>query len=538
MELSTDVVIVGAGIAGSLVAEKLAAAGYRVVVLEAGPRVHRSELLSKLQVPMKKGPTAPYPFSAHAPSPNPGSPDDYYVQSGPDLFKSTYLRVVGGTTWHWQGTVPRFLPEDLRLHTTHGVGIDWPFDYETLEPFYLRAEKELGVAGDSENHHGSSRSGPYPMPAVRISYLDECIGKAVKPLGLDVASLPQARTTKVYDGRPACCGNATCIPVCPIQSKYDATVHLSRAEKNGVRVMENCVVNRLEVGPDARVSAVSFKRPDRSVGTVRGKYFFIAAHAIETAKLLLISRSESRPMGIANSSGLVGRNLMDHPIWLAWALTKEPMYPFRAPLVTSGIENFRRGTFRPKSAAFRIDINNDGWSWPVGGPESVAKELIERGLRGSELADAISQRTSRQFNLVAYTEQLPDPQNRIEPAWDRLDPLGIPRPKITYRLDDYSHRGLAAAKESVQKIFRAVGCSEEYHAPEFRGAAHIAGTFRMGTEPNSSVVTPELKTHDHSNLYLLGSGVFPTIGTANPTLTIAALTLRAVEHFLKSESKK
>ena len=117
---------------------------------------------------------------------------------------------------------------------------------------------------------------------------------------------------------------------------------------------------------------------------------------------------------------------MDHPVWLAWALTKEPVYPFRSPLVTSGIENFRRGSFRSRSAAFRIDIGNDGLrTWPVGGPPAIAEELIQRGLRGEALVKGIRERASRQFNLLALTEQLPDPQNRIEPAWEYCDSLGI-----------------------------------------------------------------------------------------------------------------
>ena len=108
-------------------------------------------------------------------------------------FKSSYLRLVGGSTWHWEGTVPRFLPEDFRLRTTYGIGVDWPLDYETLEPFYMKAEKELGVAGDSQINAGAIRSGPYPMPAIRPSYLDERVSGAVKPLGLTVTSLPQAQ---------------------------------------------------------------------------------------------------------------------------------------------------------------------------------------------------------------------------------------------------------------------------------------------------------------------------------------------------------
>jgi choline dehydrogenase-like flavoprotein len=514
-------------------AARLSQSGLRTLIVEAGPRIERDEVLRRFQVPMAPSPTSPYPFSPHAPCPDPGSKTDYYVQMGPDLFKSGYLRVAGGTTWHWQGTVPRFLPEDFTMRQTYGVGVDWPIRYEDLEPFYVEAEREIGVSGDSALDSGSPRSAPYPMPGVRPTYLDSRLGAAVSPLGMKVSLLPQARTTQAYRGRVPCCGNATCIPICPIQAKYDATVHLAQAEKNGARLLPNSVVYRLELGPDGRITALRFKRPDRSEGRVTGKFFFLAAHAIETAKLLLISKPPTAPAGIANSSGLVGRHLMDHPIWLGWALAKEPVFPFRAPLVTSGIETYRTGTHRKRHSGFRIDINNDGWSWPVGGPESTAAELIRQGVRGRQLAHAIEDRTSRQFNLVALSEQLPDPENRVEPALDLPDALGIPRPRLHYRLDEYSRSGLQFARETMSRIFHALGCTEEFHTPEFRGGAHIAGTFRMGTDPKTSVVDPALRSHDHPNLYLLGSGVFPTIGTANPTLTLTALTLRAASQFLK-----
>ena len=162
----------------------------------------------------------------------------------------------------------------------------------------------------------------------------------------EVRATPQARNSVDRDGRRACCGNASCIPVCPSGAKYDATVHLSLAEKHGAVLHAETTATRVEVGAEGRVTAIRFKRWDGSEGVASGKIFVLAAHAIETPRLLLHSRGEAMPNGVANSSDQVGRNLMDHPTQLSWALAAEPVWPYRGPLSTSSIENFRDGSFR------------------------------------------------------------------------------------------------------------------------------------------------------------------------------------------------
>jgi choline dehydrogenase-like flavoprotein len=243
---------------------------------------------------------------------------------GPNKFKSTYLKVVGGTTWHWLGTCLRFVPNDFRLRTAHGRGIDWPISYDELEPFYGEAEHEIGVAGDSGEPLGSPRSAGYPMPAIPQTFLDKAYARALTGTEYELRATPQARNSVSGNGRPACCGNASCIPICPIGAKYDATVHVAVAEKNGALLHAQTTATRIDVGAEGRVTAIRFKRWDGSEGVARGKVFVLAAHAIETPRLMLHSSSEALPNGVANRSGQVGRNLMDHPTQLSWALSREP----------------------------------------------------------------------------------------------------------------------------------------------------------------------------------------------------------------------
>lgn len=525
--LSAHVIVVGAGVAGMLAAYRLAQAGVHVIVLEAGPPVIRSDAVANYRNAVAKTPESPYPDTAYAPRPTVLDLEGYYVQEGPDLFKSTYERRVGGTTWHWLGTSLRHLPNDFRMRSLYNVAEDWPISYDELEPWYLEAEQELGVAGDSSQDLGSPRSGSYPMKALPLTFLDKQVTLAAHQLGLDVHVTPQARNSETFDGRPPCCGNASCVPICPIAAKYDAAVHVRKAQALGVQVIDQAVVHQIEVDAEGLITGVRFKRPNGDEQRAIGYIYVLAAHAIETPKILLSSRTDAMPNGVANSSDQVGRNLMDHPVQLSWALAQDPLYPYRSPLENAGIENFRDGDFRSERSAFRMAIGEDGWSFPGTTPTTLASELIAEGKRGKVLVEQMNAMVSRQFRFANLVEQMPNPENRIVPAFDRLDAIGIPRPRIHYQVDEFVRRGMAEARRISEQIFTAMGAYRIEHGEDFEGAGHVMGTYRMGSDPKSSVVNADQRSHDHPNLFLLGSGVFPTVGTANPTLTIAALALRA-----------
>lgn len=522
--LEADVVIVGAGVAGSLIAWTLARAGAKVLVLESGPWVDRAKAVETYRAAVAKVPEAPYPDLEYAPRPTVIAIDAYYQQQGPDTFQSTYERRVGGTTWHWQGTAMRHLPNDFKINTLYGVGVDWPISYDDLEPWNVQAEQAIGVAGDTDM--GSPRSAPYVMPAVPPSYLDLQINQALQPLGMQVLTTPQAKNSQAFDGRPPCCGNNICVPICPIGAKYDGAVHARKAQDAGARIETDAVASRVEVDSQGRVTRVLFKRPDGSEHEAAGQIFVLAAHAIETPKLLLMSRTDALPNGVANSSDQVGRNLMDHVTQISLCLSRDPIWPFRAPVETSGIEQLRDGDHRREWAAFRTPIGNDGWSFGGENPVDLAASLIkDEGLRGTALRDRIEQTVSRQVRLAALVEQLPNPENRVTLSDDKEDALGNPYPRISYQVDDYSKRGMEQAKALANQVFDAIGATYREHSPNFFGAGHIIGTYRMGSDPATSVANAQGRSHDHPNLYLAGSGLFPTEATANPTLTLCALAL-------------
>jgi choline dehydrogenase-like flavoprotein len=527
--MRADVVIVGSGMAGAHLAYSLALAGIDVLVLEAGPRRVREQSLETFYENPVKGPQSPYPSVPYAPHPEDDNYDDFYVQAGEDRFIGAYLRLFGGTSWHWTGFADRLRPVDFAMRSTYGVAEDWPIDYATLVPYYEEAERRWGVAGDPDHDWGAPRGDtPFPMPPIPMSYMDRQVEEALDTLGLHCGPFSHARNSKVYDSRPVCCGNNTCVPICPYGATYDSSVHSHKAEPAGARVVTEALVTRIELDESGKISGVMARRPDGSTFDVAGKVFALCAHAIENPRLLLNSAQEKAPHGVANSSGAVGRYLLTQANQDSWALMPRPIFPYRGPQQTAGLVEMRDGPFRSKRAAIGTSFMNSGWSGNSDAT-TLAKTLIAEGLFGSRLARRIEDEVSRHLRLNSSAEVLPDENNRVELA-DTRDSAGVPKPKISFRMDDYTRSGLAAALEVNRSIFAAMGVPEIKTNDPYLSNAIIAGTTRMGSDPKSSVVDANLVSHDHRNLYILGTSTHVTAPVNAPSLTIAALAIRAADH--------
>jgi choline dehydrogenase-like flavoprotein len=629
--IECDVVIVGSGFAGSLIAKELGqkpidtANGKRrlnVVILEAGPGVQPNinGFMKSFYKANAKVPESPYPpVLASAPSAvaagrptalmlsasSWNKPEHAYLdQEGSALpFKSTYERLAGGTS-HWMGLTPRLVPNDFRMNEQYKLPFpDWPISYETLMPWYEKAEAELGVSGDVADHSFAgltfSPGYAFPMPRIPPSLFDQHVnetlahltddetksldflGTAAPVTSLTVRSLPAARNSQPYRNRRACAGNTSCIPICPIQAKYDPTITLNEATNNGAKLMDHTVASEILVDASNRVSGINFitykdeAGPKTGSGCIKAKVYIIAANGIETPRLLLMSRNGK---GVANSSGMIGRNLMDHPQYLSWGLLPVQVFPYRGPLVTSAIGDLCDGPFRAKRAAFRISLGNEAWSATVGGsggdPHVTTLDFINgvnlsglnkkdstqladnSALIGTQLRNTLGNLISRQFRIAFAVEQSPDPNNQVTLS-SAKDALGLPRPKIKYDISDYTKEGIAAAFRLKKLIFAKLGAEDFTRTADgdpagfdhevegetekvrltYGGAGHVMGTYRMGTDPKTSVVDSFQRSHDHANLYLVGSGTFPTVGTANPTITLSALALRTAESIAENFRK-
>ncbi len=456
----------------------------------------------------------------------------YLLQNGAYEFKTEYVRAVGGTTWHWTGITPRFLPIDFEIATRYGVGRDWPIRYADLEPYYLRAEGELGVSGDSEDDHGSPRSGPYPMPPLPMPYSDKVIARRLAPLGIGVRVLPAARGIQEYDGRPACCGNNNCSPICPIGAQYCASVHVDKAERAGARLRTNAVAFDIETGADRRITAVRYKDPAGQAHRVEGRYAVVACHGIETPKLLLMSRSHNAPNGIGNSSDQVGRNLMSHPQVGVRFLMPEPLYAGRGPTIVSELVYARDGEFRQDWAAAKVMIVN------LLDVHGVAVSVIERDQDWRRVDQRLRDYAIHAGYLMAELEPLPEPSNRVRLSPNELDALGLPKPVAEFALSEYVKLGERRLQRFFAKLMNYLGARQVISVElDELWSNHIVGTTIMGGDPRNSVVDRDCRSHGHPNLFIAGSSVFSSSSTANPTLTIAALSLRLAHHLKRQMVK-
>ncbi|GAB5419333.1 MAG: GMC family oxidoreductase [Crocinitomicaceae bacterium] len=669
-----DVVIVGTGIAGSIVAKTLSDHVYHIGLEKM---VHRAKVTSKdepvrelnilmLEAGLKAGveleamnafetyneyvrtfydeeakvPNSPYPNLKQAPSPNvldihpinQPFPDKtgYLVQYGPLPFASDAIRVGGGTTMHWLGSTPRMLPNDFKLQEKYGVAKNWPIDYDTLKPYYEMAENEIGISGnvDEQEYPGIENIHEYygegycfPMEKIPQSFMDDEIIEGLKgtsvrlentEIPLTIIPTPQGRNSipnpdynrsKVihaekqgstyqltfdaptdedfrsegaiwdpYQGE-RCEGNASCVPICPVQAKYNALKTLKKAmykkdedgylrKHKNIEVRAQSVVYRLTVADDDSknitklhlryykdASKTSFKE---KVIDTSDALVILAANAFENPKIMLNSPYKVEENGeevektVGNGSDQVGRNLMDHLVMLTWGLTPEPVYPYRGPGSTTNISSFRDGSFRDKWSAWISPLDNWGWQWPAFSPGSDLSEFLAEGLFGEDLRQAMGDRLSRQVLFHFEIEQMPCPDNRVTINNEYLDVLGIPRPIVHYNVNEYEMKAMEQAKIASDQMFERLGVEDftKYRASDndtvvynnvryaFNGAGHIVGTHRMGDTPEDSVTNSYCKSWEHPNLYVVGAGSMTTLGTSNPTLTLSAITIRAVESML------
>ena len=507
--------IVGAGAAGGIMALELARRGVGVLVLESGPRhdfKRRGEYIRRYL--RRENPWQ---------TPLPGLDRHTIGGTAPYLLDGKRARGVGGSTLHWEGYTFRLHADDFRLRSLYGIADDWPIAYQDLEPYYGRAEEALGVAGVADDPWASPRSTPFPLPAFPFSYSDGLFAQACRSGGIAFHSLPQARNSVAYGGRSQCRACATC-QVCPTGAKASTDLtHVPAAEATGrARVLTEATVLRLEVGSSGQVNAAIYAGPDKVERRATARVFIVAAGAVETARLLLLSASREFPDGLANRSGLVGKFFMSHPSVDWTGRVSQKVHPYRIGFSTAMSRQFAVTGDRATRGAFFLEFLNS--AGPT--PDEIA---VASGLWGEALREHVREDFGRWLGIRIYCEQLPGRANAVSLNPRVRDYFGNAAPHLHSNVGSYEWKALDEAEGVVRKIFNAMGLTD-IHVGGLTFAAHQIGTHRMGTDPHTSVVDPNLRAHDVSNLYLVGSGCFVTASASPPTLTIAALAIRAAEH--------
>ncbi|MEM9387802.1 MAG: GMC family oxidoreductase [Pseudomonadota bacterium] len=539
---AVDFVVIGSGAAGGVMARELSVAGFNVVVLEQGPyrRAHdftHDEIGVVFQGELSLDPAEhPQTFRAR-PEQNAEVPPQ-----GAGLPPAWYAAGVGGSSVHFTGNYWRFRPVDFKERSLLGeiegtTFADWPLTYEELEPYYTRVDWEIGVSG-APGPFDPPRSRPYPVPPLPLKSSGAILERGAKALGLHPQVAPMAILSKPHNGRPACIHCGFCLGFgCEMNAKSSTlAAMIPQAEATGrCEIRTGCTVMRLEHDERGRIRDVVYLDENGVEQAQRTRAAVLSANGAESARLLLLSQSAQHPDGMANGSGMVGKNLMFNAHSATHAWFEEPLNEFKSVQCTRIVHDFyetdpKRGFYGGGGIDARPLVN----SWPI----LFAMGGIAPGLPtwGAEYKRLLERYFTRNMSVLGNCTSLAMERNSISLDPELKDVFGRPAVRVTY--EDHPD-DLATARfmqDQSVAILEAAGAQRLWR-DEVRpstGGPHLLGTCRMGDDPDRSVVDRYHRAHEVNNLFVVDGSNFVTSGRGQPTMTIQALAFRAAEHMTKA----
>ena len=517
MNTPVDVLIIGAGASGAAVAWSLADTRLRILCLEQGDWMNPADY-----------PTTGRDWEARQLSDFSFSPNqrrsawDYPVSEDNSPIKIANFNGVGGGTILYAGHFPRFHPSDFRVRTLDGVADDWPIDYRTLEPFYAQNDRIMGISGLAGDP-------AYPdkqpvLPPVPLGKAGATMARGMNALGWHWWPSDSAVATQDYEGRARCINLGNCLGGCAQGAKASTDItYWPLAIRAGVELRTRCRVREITVDDHGMANGVHYFDGDGAEHFQAAEVVILAANGVGTPRLLLNSKSTAFPDGLANSSGLVGRNLMFHPYAGITGYFDSPQDGYRGPSNVIWSQEFY------ETDPARAFVRGYTFEFTRGrGPVMTALSGFGTGRIpwGAGHHEAFRGLFNRITGMVAICEDLPEAHNRVTLDPFLKDPDGIPAPRIDYVLSDNSRRMLAHAVARGTQALRAAGAYDvSSESPLSIGGWHLMGTARMGIDPTRSVVNPWGRSHDVKNLFIVDGSIFVTSAGVNPTSTIQALAL-------------
>ena len=516
---SPDVLVVGSGAAGAAVSFRLAEHGAKVVCLEQGDWIDRKQL-PKAHVdwevrgrrhwaanPNVRRWRADYPVASEG-----ENPVDIYMYNA-----------VGGSTIGFAGNYWRLAPSDFKVRSLDGVGVDWPIAYEDLASYYSLNEAVVGVAGLAGDPCGPPRD-ELPLPPAPLGRPGELLREAYERLGWYWWPTEQAIATATYRGRAACDNRGWCGFGCPHGSLGTADVtYWPRAEEVGVSLRTNTRVTSVDLGPDGKAAGVTYLDSEGKAQQARAPVVVIACGGLGTPRLLLMSVSSRHPDGLANSSGMLGKNLMTHVQSFAVGLFDDAVDGWQGSWggTVSTRQFYETDPSRGYVRGF-IMSGCRGWS-----PLNLALQVAPWGVGHHE---AMAQRLNHEVVMYLCGEDLPEESNRVVLDIEHPDQFGLPGVRTHYTLSENSRRLGGDMIGHAHQVLNAAGASSvrDFGLSPIWGW-HLLGTARMGTDPATSVVDGSNRAHDVANLFIVDGSSLPTSGGVNPTATIQALALRCAD---------
>jgi len=527
-----DVLIIGAGASGGVVALRLAQAGFKVVCLEQGSWLDRADYPgNKLDWELKAR-------KDWATSPNiRGLEQDYPIVEDDSPLSPLMFNGVGGSTLIFAGAWPRALPSDFRVRSLDGVADDWPISYRELLPYFYRTDRAFGISGLPGDPAYPPDAEDAPLPPLPIGAAGLKVARAHTRLGWHWWPEFNAILSAPYDGRRPCVQRSTCQLGCNEGAKASTDqTHWPKAIALGARLVTGARVRRIETDGRGLATGATWIDRDGEEHFEPARVVVVAANAIGTARLLLLSSGPGHPDGLANSSGLVGRRLMMHPFANVAGLFDEPLVSWQGQFgdLIESLQFYETDESRGFVRGARWGLA------PTGGPINAA--LPSRAgtqVWGPEHHVHFRTHFGHGANWGLFGEDLPDEANRIVLSETVTDSSGIAAPEVHYRVSDNSRRMLDFHIERAKESLLEAGAhTVEVDTLMRYSGWHLMGTARMGDDPATSVVDHWNRSHDVPNLYVADASTFVTSTGVNPTSTIVAIALRMADHLVENRAQQ
>ena len=508
-----DFVIVGTGAGGGTLACKLAEYGFSVVALDAGPYWRPLEDFASDELHQSK---LYWTDERIVDGENP-------LQLG----SNNSGKSVGGSTVHFAMVSLRFRPEWFKARSLLGYGADWPVDWREMWSYYGEVEQALKISGPVTYPWGPRRP-RYPYRPHELNAAALVLAKGAEALGIAWTPTPLATISAPRGLAHPCVYRGMCVIGCATNAKQSVLVTwLPRALAAGAEIRDLAMVGRVEHNCAGLATGVHYFREGRQQFQ-RARNVVVAGYAIETPRLLLSSSSSRFPQGLANSSGLVGKNLMVQANQAVWGLMRQEIRAYKGPPSLAITEHWNYA-----------DEGKDffgGYAYMSQGPLPIVwagTQAGKRGLWGQRLLDQM-ELYNHQVGLKIVGECLPQERNQVT-LTDERDQYGLPIPRVTYSYCDNDRRLIHHSLGFMRQALEVVGASEIWD--EVDDTCHLNGTARMGSSPEDSVVNADCRSWDVPNLWICDGSVFPTVGGVNPSLTIQAIACRTADRIKTSAAR-
>lgn len=518
-----DVLIVGAGASGAAIAWSLLETRMRILCLEQGDHLQDSDF------PSRRDDYELARYAEFSCDPNVRRlKQDYPINSEDSCITPVNWNGVGGSTINFLGHWPRMKPSDFRTRSLDGVGEDWPLDYHALAPFYDMNDANTGVSGLGGNPAYPDYTPP--LPPIPIGKLGQTLAMGFNRLGWHWWPSDVAILSRDHDGRQRCVNAGTCDLGCAAGAKGGTNfTYWPLLESAGVELRTNARVREILVDRNTGLAkGVLYHGSDGRVHEQKAEMVIMACNGVGTPRMLLHSTSSLFPDGLANRSGLVGKNLMFHPLTGVAGVFDEPMKGHEGPMACSILsqEFYESDPSRGFVRGYGLHSGRSTtpMTYALGG--FGIDNPIPWGAEHREIMDNVYPYLA---GLTVVTEDLPEEHNCVTLDPELTDGDGIPAPRISYRVSENTRAMLRHGEERAKEALLAAGARRvlpnDSDKVWWRAGWHQMGTCRMGNDPESSVVDGWGRSHDVKNLFIVDGSIFVTSGAVNPTATIQALAL-------------